>query len=223
MRRFYRQARRQATLAAFALLFIAAWPLLAGAAHKIALLALFKDKAILQIDGARRVLASGETSPEGVTLVKANTEEATIEIAGRREVLELGVVHGSFTSSEQPSVTLWADPNGFFHAEGSINSVAVRFLVDTGANTIALNSATAQRIGIDYKKGQPGVATTASGYTRVYGVTLNTVKIGGIVLHNVAAGVIEGPQPAVPLLGMSFLGSLEMRRDGQRMDLTKRY
>lgn len=220
---FYRQARRHATATALVLLLAGGLPLLAIAAQKIAVLALFKDKAILQIDGARRVLARGETSPEGVKLVAANTEQATIEIAGQREVLALGVVAGSFTSSEQPSVTLWADPNGFFHAEGSINNTPVRFLVDTGANTIALNSATAQRIGIDYKKGQAGVATTASGYTRVYGVTLNAVKIGGIVLHNVAAGVIEGPQPDVPLLGMSFLGSLEMRRDGQRMDLTKRY
>lgn len=198
-------------------------PLLAAAAQKITVLALFKDKAILHIDGARRVLAAGETSPEGVKLVAANTEQATIEIAGRREVLALGVVTGSFAASEQPSVTLWADPSGFFHAEGSINNVPVRFLVDTGANTIALNSATAQRIGIDYQKGQPGVATTASGYARVYGVTLGTVKVGGIVLHNVAAGVIEGPQPAVPLLGMSFLGGLEMRREGPRMELTKRY
>ncbi len=210
-------------MAVFVVSVIAAWPLLTIAAQKVTLLALFKDKAILQIDGARRVLTSGETSPEGVKLLAANTEQATIEIAGRREVLALGVVTGSFASSEQPGVTLWADPNGFFHAEGSINNMPVRFLVDTGANTIALNSATAQRIGIDYQKGQSGVATTASGYTRVYGVTLNTVKVGGIVLHNVAAGVIEGAQPAVPLLGMSFLGSLEMRRDGLRMDLTKRY
>lgn len=205
------------------LLIAGALPLLAVAAQKITVLALFKDKAILQIDDARRVLANGQTSPEGVKLVAADTEAATIEIAGRREVLMLGVVTGSFASSEQPSITLWADPNGFFHAEGSINNVPVRFLVDTGANTVALNSATAQRIGIDYKKGQPGVATTASGYTRVYGVTLNAIKVGGIVLHNVAAGVIEGPQPAVPLLGMSFLGSLEMRREGHRMDLTRRY
>jgi len=186
-------------------------------------LALFKDKAIFQIDGARRVLQNGQVSPEGVKLISANTEEATVEIAGKREVLKLGVVTSSFSSTGQPSVTLWADGSGFFHAEGSINNVPVRFLVDTGANTIAINSDLARRVGIDYTKGQPGMATTASGYTRIYGVVLSAVKIGEIVLHNVNAGVIEGRQPETPLLGMSFLGGLEMRRDGNRMDLIKRY
>ena len=191
--------------------------------EKIILLALFKDKAIFQIDGARRVLQNGQVSPEGVKLISANTEEATVEIAGKREVLKLGVVTTSFTSTGQPSVTLWADGSGFFHAEGSINNVPVKFLVDTGANTIAINSDLARRIGIDYTKGQAGIATTASGHIRIYGVVLNAVKIGEIVLHNVNAGVIEGRQPETPLLGMSFLGGLEMRRDGNRMELIKRY
>ncbi len=198
-------------------------PCCADAVDKISLLALFKDKAIFQIDGARRLLQSGQVSPEGVKLISANTEEATVEIDGKREVLKLGVVTAGFSSTGQPSVTLWADGNGFFHAEGSINNVPVKFLVDTGANTIAINSALARRIGIDYTKGQPGTATTASGYARVYGVVLNAVKIGEIVLHNVSAGVIEGQQPEMPLLGMSFLNSLEMRRDGNRMELIKRY
>jgi aspartyl protease family protein len=99
----------------------------------------------------------------------------------------------------------------------------VTFLVDTGASTIALNSATAKRIGIDYTKGRPGMATTASGYTRVYSVKLDSVKVGEIVLRNVDAGVIDGPQPETPLLGMSFLNALEMKRDGDKMELTRRY
>ncbi len=193
------------------------------AVDKIILLALFKDKAIFQIDGARRVLQNGQVSPEGVKLLSANPEEAAVEINSKREVLKLGVVTASFSSTGQPSVTLWADGNGFFHAEGSINNVPVKFLVDTGANTVAINSALARRIGIDYTQGKSGIATTASGYARVYSVALDTVKIGDIVLHNVSAGVIEGRQPEIPLLGMSFLGGLEMRRDGDRMDLTKRY
>jgi aspartyl protease family protein len=58
---------------------------------------------------------------------------------------------------------------------------------------------------------------------RTYMLRLNTVKIGEIVLHDIEAGVIDGPQPDVPLLGMSFLGRLEMKRDGNRMDLIKKY
>jgi aspartyl protease family protein len=205
-------------------LILAAIPAVAGAAD-IKLYALFQDKAILQVDGTRRVLVTGEASPEGVKLVSTDTqaEEAVVEWGGKRETLRLGVVFSAFQSGARESVTLFADTNGFFHAEGSINGASVTFLVDTGANTIAINSATAKRIGIDYTKGRPGMATTASGYTRMYSVQLDTVKVGEIVLRNVEAGVIDGPQPATPLLGMSFLNALEMKREGNKMDLTRRY
>jgi aspartyl protease family protein len=205
-------------------LILAALPAAADAAD-IKLFALFQDKAILQVDGARRVLAAGAESPEGVKLVSTDTqaEEAVVEFGGKRETLRLGVVFSVFQSSARESVTLFADVDGFFHAAGSINGTAVTFLVDTGANTIALNGATAKRIGIDYTKGRAGMATTASGYTRVYSIKLDSVKVGEIVLHNVDAGVIDGPQPETPLLGMSFLNALEMKRDGGKMELTRRY
>jgi aspartyl protease family protein len=205
-------------------LILAALPALAGAAD-IKLFALFQDKAILHVDGTRRVLTTGAESPEGVKLVSTDTqaEEAVVEFGGKREILRLGVVFSAFQGTARESVTLFADTNGFFHAQGSINGAAVTFLVDTGANTIAINSATAKRAGIDYAKGRAGTARTASGYTRMYGVKLDTVKVGEIVLRNVEAGVIDGPQPETPLLGMSFLNALEMKRDGGKMELTRRY
>jgi len=205
-------------------LMLVAAPSLCSAAD-ISLFALFKDKAILKVDGTRRVLAAGGVSPEGVKLVSADpeTEEAVVEIDGKRQTLHLGVVISAFQSVARDSITLYSDTNGFFHAEGSINGSRVTFLVDTGANTVAINSALAKRVGIDYTRGQPGLAKTASGYARTYGVKLDTVKIGAIVLHNVDAGVIEGPQPDTPLLGMSFLNALEMKREGDKMELTRRY
>ena len=195
------------------------------AAETVSVYALFNGKAILMVDGSRRVLKEGEVSPEGVRLISASTEtdEAVIEVEGKRRVLKMGVVISAFTGPAQASTTLWASSNGFFHAEGSINGVPLTFLVDTGANTIAMNIATAKRVGIEYEKGQPGIAKTASGFVKIYGLTLDRVKIGEIELRNVEAGVIEGSQPDTPLLGMSFLGRLEMRRDGNRMDLIKKY
>jgi len=196
------------------------------AAEGISLYALFKDKAILTIDGTRRVLKAGETSPEGVKLVSTDTEldQAVVETHGRRETLTLGVVVSQLESGAPVAVTLWADGRGFFHASGSINGSGVTFLVDTGANTIALNGALAQRLGLDYrKKGQQVVVTTASGHVRAHSMVLDTVKIGEIVLRNVEAVVLDGPQPATPLLGMSALNSLQMRRDGDKMELIKKY
>jgi aspartyl protease family protein len=197
----------------------------AGAVEKISLEALFKDKAIIVIDGARHVLNSGEVSPEGIKLLSTDTQEekAQIEIDGKPEVLTLGVVRSSFASKGRGSVTLYPETNGHFYADGIINGVAVRFLVDTGATTIALSGDVADRIGIDYKRfGHPSYVRTASGVAAAYFLTIDNVTVGNITLYNVEAAVQEGSYPKPALLGMSFLGQLDMKRNDAKMDLTER-
>lgn len=209
----------------FLAVMLALTPFTAGAVENISLQALFKDKAILTIDGARRVLKAGDTSPEGVKLVSTDTQEeqATVEVEGKPEVLRLGVVISGFTSARRGSVILYPERGGHFFADGLINGVSVRFMVDTGATTIAMSSAAASRIGLDYRKlGRPGAASTAGGFVRTYNLKLNTVQIGEITLHNVDAGVVEGNHPTEILLGMSFLGQLDMKRDSEKMELTHR-
>ncbi len=195
---------------------------------QINLLALFKDKAIVHIDGERRLLAVGEASPEGVTLITTDADHAVVEFDGRRETLTLGMVtvfpgSGKSTGGENPSVSLWADPRGFFYADGTINGYPVRFLVDTGATTIAISSDLARRIGIELSDGQPWIANTAGGMARMVRIKLDRVSVGDIALRDVDAGVILGPHPDIPLLGMSFLGEVDMVRRGDQMELKKRY
>jgi len=197
----------------------------AAAVENISLQALFKDKAIIVVDGTRRVLKSGEESPEGVRLLATDTreEQAEIEIGGKREVLKLGVVIAGFASQGRGNVTLYPDRGGHFFVDGSINGAPVRFLVDTGATTIAMNSNTASRIGLDYRRlGRAGVASTAAGNVRTYNLNLDLVQVGNITLRNVPAGVIEGSHPTEVLLGMSFLGHLDMKRDNEKMELSER-
>jgi len=197
----------------------------AGAAEQISLQALFKDAAIVVIDGKRRVLKRGEPSPEGVQLKATDTHEetATLVVDGKEQTIRLGTVVSSFTrSSDKGKVTLY--PNGqHYYADGAINGVPVRFVVDTGATTIAMNSREARRIGIDYKRlGTAGVASTAGGLVRSYAVKLQRVELGDIVLFNVDAGVVEGSFPRDILLGMSFLGQLDMQQYVDRMELMQR-
>jgi len=206
-------------------LLLALAPSLCGATD-ISLFALFKDKAILKIDGARRVLAAGEVSPEGVKLVSADpeTNEAVVEIGGKPQTLHLGVVISAFQSAARESVTLYAGSGGHFFADGAINGQPVRFLVDTGATTVALSSRDATRLGIDFKRfGARGFSQTASGIAKMYGLRLKQVSIGNVTLYDVEAGIIEGNFPTEPLLGMSFLSSFEMKREGDRLELTRRY
>ena len=64
---------------------------------------------------------------------------------------------------------------------------------------------------------------TANGYTPGYLVKLDTVSIGGVTIYGVDAVVLEGSGLAHPLLGMSFLNRMNMKREGDIMTLTRRY
>ena len=111
-----------------------------------------------------------------------------------------------------------------FKTTGSINGYTVNFLVDTGASSIALNSNMAKRLGLQYKlKGDPTIVTTASGSVSAYSINLDRVKVGEIMLRNVAAVVIDGSEPSTPLLGMSYLGRLNIVNEGQVMKLEQKF
>ena len=73
--------------------------------------ALFEGRAMLGIDGSRRLLRVGETSPEGVKLVSATAREAVIEIDGRRQTLAPGRdTGGGFAAPERKRVAIQRGP-----------------------------------------------------------------------------------------------------------------
>ncbi len=194
------------------------------AVSNVTVLGLFKDKAVVVIDSKQRTLSVGQTSPEGVTLISANSNNAVLEIAGKRNTYPLGSqVNTNFTAPTQTTVQLYRDPQGMYASSGSINGQPVNFLVDTGATLVSMNSNDAKRLGIDFRLGEQGVVTTASGVETAYQVKLNKVKVGDIELHDINAVVLDGPSPPIVLLGMSFLGQLEMQNKGQVMELRKKY
>ena len=195
----------------------------AGRAVEVNVIGLFPGKAVVTVDGGPiRTLSVGQRTAEGVILLSTDRESATFEIGGQKKVLSLGQHRQSAAARSSQSVTLTADTRGHFVVEGQVNGGAVRFLVDTGATTIALSSADAVRLGIDYRKGQRGLVGTANGTAAAYRVKLDTVQVGDIVANSVDAAVLEGNLP-IALLGMSFLNRTDMRREGQTMVLIKRF
>ena len=201
--------------------------LLAGAADaaEVNVIGLFPNKAVVVIDGgAPRVLTVGQKPVGGVTLISTDRESATFNIDGQRKTLRLGQHQaGPPPTPSSQSATLTADPRGHFVVDGQINGGSVRFLIDTGATTIALSSADAVRLGIDYRKGRPDMMGTANGMVTAYALKLDTVRVGDIVLNNVDAAVLEGNPMPFALLGMSFLNRMEMKREGQTMVLIRRF
>jgi len=195
-------------------------------AVNIDVVGLFKDKAVLVIDGTRRVLTIADVSPEGVKLLAVESSYAVLEIAGKRAIHQLGQsgsVSSTFSSVPVTEVRIARDQIGMFHSQGSINGTAVRFLIDTGATSVALNGTQARRLGIDFKtQGKRVPIVTASGNTVGYVVTLDRVKVGGIELFGVEGVVLDGSEPREALLGMSFLGRLEMLNEGGLLRLRKK-
>ncbi|MET3136805.1 aspartyl protease family protein [Undibacterium sp. GrIS 1.2] len=193
-------------------------------AAEIGVVGLFPGKAVLVVEGNQpKTYSVGSTITNGIKLIAADNETATVDVNGKRQVLAIGQYVHRAAASTSNNVVLQADSLGHFTAKGQINGgSSLNMLVDTGASLIAIPAADAVRLGINYKAGQLGRASTANGIVTVYKIRLDSVKIGDLELQQVDASVLEGGL-TFTLLGMSFLNRVEMRREGDQMTLTKRF
>jgi len=209
--------RGAALLAALVAAFVPLW----AAAQAPMLAGRMGDKALIVIDGRARTLGVGQTA-QGVTLLRWDGDDALVEQGGVPSRLRAGVapvaVGGGVPPSSGREIVIAAGPGGHFITGGTIDGHAVRFMVDTGATLVALGRAEAERIGIDWRHGQPVVTQTANGPATAALVTLATLRIGDVELANVPAMVVPAPMPNV-LLGNSFLSRLQMRRENDLMRL----
>ena len=199
-----------------------AMPVLAA---DVGLSGVFPGKALLVINGgAPRTVAVGAKTAEGVTVLAASGETATIEVNGKKRVLRVGqnVTMRASSAGGRASAVLTADSRGHFITNGTINGANVRFLVDTGASMISLGASDARRAGLDPTKGELAYTQTANGMAQVSRVRLHSVRVGDIVLNDVEATVHQQDMPVV-LLGMSFLNRMEMQRNGDTMTLRRNY
>ncbi len=177
----------------------------AAAAPRIEVQGLMPNAAIVTVDGERKLMRKGDEF-RGVTLVSANGKSASFEVDGKQ--VTLGLTHHVGTSYEAPallSVDIPRDERLQYQTTARINGVSVPVLVDTGANMVAMNRREARRLGLDLDKAMETRMETASGLVRAWRVRLNSVDVGGIVVNNVDAGVVDSEYPSTVLLGMSYL------------------
>lgn len=195
-------------------------------AADISLIGIFSGRgAVLIVDaGPPQSLRIGQKSG-AVTLISVDKVSAVVDDAGQRRTIGLGqhLMGKDHGRSDAAQVTLQADGRGHFISQGTVNGAPIRFLVDTGASVVAIPGKDARQMGIDFIGGEKAVAMTANGPVQTYRIKLDSVRLGSIELLNVDAMILDGGGLTQPLLGMSFLNRLEMRRDGDSMTLKRRY
>jgi aspartyl protease family protein len=100
------------------------------------------------------------------------------------------------------------ESDGHYWTRADVDGTAVKFMVDTGASTVALTYRDAQRIGLnpetlDYR----WEIRTAGGITHGAATTLQSIRIGQVEVEHVDAMILkDGLEQS--LLGMTFLGEL---------------
>ena len=222
MKRSPAPARRLACLAAAGLLVLAHPDLRAQSVSLSG--SMGADKALLIIDGQPQVLAVGATA-RGVTLRKLADGQAQVEVAGQLLSLRLGAQPARLGTQETPAnlsqIIIPMGPGGHFSTDGAINGKAISFMVDTGTTAVALSQTEATRIGLDWKKGRPGVTQTANGPVPIYSINLSSVRVGNVEIANVAAVVVPAEMPLV-LLGNSFLSRFNLHQEGDVLRLNKK-
>ena len=207
---------------AIALLLIALGTGAAQAQTAVALAGILGSKALLVVNGsAPRGIATGETH-QGVRVISVEKEQALVEVDGARRSLRLGeapVSVGSRTGGRR--VVLMADARGHFINTGMINGTRMQYMVDTGASTVAIGKPDADRMGLQYTKGQPVQMSTANGVAQGWLIRLDSVRIGDVEVYGVEAVVTPQGMPYV-LLGNSLLAAFQMTRTNDQLVLEKR-
>ena len=215
---------KTALLAAVALACLAgpaAW------AQAVGLYGMLGGRALVIVDGgAPKSVAVGDTY-KGVKIVSTQGDQAVVEISGKQHTLRVGDAQASIGGSVGAGasgnrIVLTAGSGGHFYTLGQINGKSTQMVVDTGATTVAMSVNEAQRLGVDYKSGQPIQMSTANGITQGWLIKLSAVRVGDVVVHNVDAAVTSGSMNIV-LLGNSFLTHFQMTRANDQMVLEKRY
>ncbi|WP_461481908.1 retropepsin-like aspartic protease family protein [Porticoccus sp.] len=194
------------------------------AAPDIRVHGLFGGSAVLVINGKQRLLKKGQTSPEGVTLIEADSRQALLEVEGKRMSLGLSEhISSSFKAAEVAEVRIPRADNGHYLVSGFINGRPVDFMIDTGATSIAMNLHHAEQLGVNFRQGKKSVASTAGGMVSTYQVPVDKLTIGNITLHQVEATVVIGDFPSQVLLGNSFLSRVEMTEEEGVMVLRTKF
>lgn len=126
------------------------------------------------------------------------------------ELVPPGQIVSTETSEEgETSVRVRRRLDGHFAVRAAVNGQSMTLMVDTGASSVVLKPADAERAGVDLSSLSYTVAVdTANGTTYAAPVRLRTLAVGPLLVRNVEALVSKPGTLKENLLGMSFLRRL---------------
>jgi aspartyl protease family protein len=157
----------------------------------------------------------------GAQMLSGNAAPAEPEAAGsvRSGDKDKDPAQNYYASAEQTVIR--RDSSGQFYLNAEVNGQSGRFLVDTGADVLALTVDDAMEFGIDVEPStfQP-ITQTASGPGHGVAVTVDRLVVAGKELENVRAIVVDGLE--TNLLGQSVLRQLgRIELHGNQMVINK--
>ena len=172
-----------------------------------------KKAALLVVDGKEIVVKLGVLKA-GVTLLEVKGKDVVLNVKGQRRQLSLSKqTTNNYKQPKTHVVRIASGQGGHYWVTGKVNIHSVDFVVDTGATSISMNASTAKRLGIDTKSGERVQMSTANGIKEARLVKLKKVTIGQITQYNVLATVAFDDALPFVLLGNSFLGGLNWRKE----------
>ncbi len=118
----------------------------------------------------------------------------------------------SFQVTKTGTIEIRRGPDGHYHWPGTINGLAVDFMIDTGATSTAMSQAMARELLLESE--QKVRSHTAGGVVTGERVRANVVLQGGVRIERLGITALAGLDDR-PLLGMDVMGRLRwQQRDG---------
>lgn len=175
----------------------------------IRVIGLAEGMVMLRVNRKPYNLRNGESTPHGIKLIQADSEDAILEINGKRQ--KYGLNSGIQTSQislagggsrSKKSISFYKNREGFYISSGFINGVPVKFDIRSNVRApIILHSHTANQLGIEYKHGVR-VEKQAFNRYKIYKISLKNITIKNHRFYNVEAWVYESndiTQDTIPL------------------------
>ena len=146
-----------------------------------------------------------------------SSQPGAMNVVAEKPGADAAAVRSSTAYADGDETVIQRGSGGQFHLTAQVDGEDAEFLVDTGADMVALTVDEAERLGfsVDPERFEP-LTQTASGTGYGTVVRMGRVEVAGEEFHDVEAMVIDGL--TVNLLGQSVLSRLgQVSLEGDRM------